>query len=120
MNDFPKLKICIDHGGGFLPFYSGRFDRAFEARPEARKNIDRPPSQYMRRFYYDTAIFDRDMLSFLVKKVGSGRVMLGTDYPLSMCEWDPVGFVKRNRTMSQETKEKILWKNAAKLFKIDV
>ena len=120
MDEFPRLKIAIDHGGGFLPYYPGRFDRAFEIRPECRENIKKSPSQYMRQFYYDTVIFNRDMLSTLVKKVGAGKVMMGTDYPVLLAEWNPVGFIRGCRALSSEVKEKILWKNAAKLLNISV
>lgn len=118
MERFPKLKVCIDHGGGFLPYYPGRVDRAFEVRPEASVHIRKRPSDYMRQFYYDTVIFDRDMLAFLVNRVGVGKVMMGTDYPVAMGEWDPVGFIRRNRKLSVEAKERLLWKNAAALLKI--
>ncbi len=79
-------------------------------------NIKKKPSAYLRQFYYDTVFYDLDMLAFLVKKVGAGRIMMGTDYPLSMGEDDPVGFVKRTRGLSKDDKDKILWKNAARLF----
>jgi aminocarboxymuconate-semialdehyde decarboxylase len=118
MERFPKLKVCIDHGGGFLPYYPGRVDRAFEVRPEAGVNMKKRPSDTMRRFYYDTVIFDRDMLAFLVNRVGAGKVMMGTDYPVAMGEWDPVGFIRRNRKLSRDAKERLLWKNAAGLLKI--
>jgi len=120
MDEFPKLKLCIDHGGGYLPFYAGRADRAFEKRPEPRRNIKQKPSDYLRRFYYDNVFYDRDMLVFLVKKVGAGRILMGTDYPLSMGEDDPVGFVKRTRALSAADKDRILWKNAARLFGLSV
>lgn len=120
MDEFPRLKIAIDHGGGFLPYYPGRLDRSFEIRPECRVNIKKSPSQYMRQFYYDTVIFNRDMLSTLVKKVGAGKVMMGTDYPVLLAEWNPVGFIRGCRALSSEVKEKILWKNAAKLLNISV
>ena len=59
-----------------------------------------------------------DMLEFLVKKVGAGRIILGSDYPVG--EDDPVGFVRRSRKISPEDKEKIIWRNAARLLKIPV
>ena len=55
---------CIAHGGGFLPYYAGRVDRAYEARPETRENIKAKPSVYMRRFYYDTTVYNPDMIEF--------------------------------------------------------
>jgi aminocarboxymuconate-semialdehyde decarboxylase len=77
-------------------------------------------SAYMRGFFYDTIFYDRKMLAFLVDKVGAGRILLGTDYPLSMCEDDPVGFVRRTRALSREAKDRILWKNAARLYGLSV
>jgi len=118
LDAFPRLRICIAHGGGYLPYYTGRADRAYETRPETRKNIDKYPSQYLRSFFYDTVVYNRDMLMFLLKKVGDNRIVLGTDYPAFLGEEDPVGFVNRARGISRETKEKILWRNAAKLLKI--
>jgi aminocarboxymuconate-semialdehyde decarboxylase len=37
LDDFPKLKIIIAHGGGYLPYYSGRTDKAYESRPETKQ-----------------------------------------------------------------------------------
>ncbi len=47
---FPNLKICALHGGGFLPFHLGRFDKGFttgqKTRPALAKN---PPSAYLKK-----------------------------------------------------------------------
>ena len=116
LDRFPKLKICIAHGGGYLPFYTGRVDRNYRDKPHLRFNMSKSPSQYLRHFYYDSCVYNMDMLEFLVKKVGAGRIILGSDYPVG--EDDPVGFVRRSRKISPEDKEKIIWKNAARLLKI--
>jgi aminocarboxymuconate-semialdehyde decarboxylase len=120
MDAFPKLKILVGHGGGYLPYYSGRSDKSFDSRPEARANITRYPSDYMKRFYYDSVVFDRDMLAYLVKKVGDRQIMMGTDYPRGEVEEDPVGFVTRTRGISKESKDRIMSRNAARLFNIAV
>ena len=36
-----KLKVIAAHGGGFLPFYLGRFEQAWRMRPECRVNLAR-------------------------------------------------------------------------------
>jgi aminocarboxymuconate-semialdehyde decarboxylase len=118
LDDFPKLKIIIAHGGGYLPYYAGRTDKAYQSRPETRKNITRPPSEYLSRFFYDTVIFDRDMLELLVKKAGDKQIMMGTDYPRGEIEEDPIGFVSRSKALSRQSKDKIIGLNAAKIFKI--
>ncbi|MBT3916878.1 MAG: amidohydrolase [Rhodospirillaceae bacterium] len=118
LDDFPKLKIIIAHGGGYLPYYAGRTDKAYESRPETRKNIASRPSDYLSRFFYDTVIFDRDMLPLLVKKAGDRQIMMGTDYPRGEIEEDPIGFVRRSKDLSPLSKDRIIGLNAAKLFNI--
>ncbi len=116
LDQFPKLKICVAHGGGYLPFYTGRVDRNHRDKPHLRFNMSKSPSQYLRHFYYDSCVYNIDMLEFLVKKVGAGRVLLGSDYPVG--ESDPIGFVRKSRKISASDKENIIWRNAARLLKI--
>lgn len=120
MDRYPKLKVCFAHGGGFLPYYAGRMDRAFEIRPETRKNIDRKPSEYMKRFYYDTCVYNPDMLEFLVGKVGASHVVMGTDYPVFLQEDDPMGFVRKARGVAAKARDGILGRNAARLLKLGI
>ncbi len=117
LDAFPRLKVVISHGGGYLPFYSGRSDKAFESRPETRQYIGAKPSAYMPRFFYDSVIFDQDMLSRLVQKVGADRIMMGSDYPRGEIETDPVGFVS-TAGLVPEDRERILGGNAMALFRI--
>ena len=116
LDAYPKLKIGVCHGGGFLPYYIGRHNNSYRARAEIKNTIRQSPEAYLKRFYCDTVIFDPDMLPFLVKKVGAGRVVLGSDYPWNSP--DPVSFVRKAKGISKQTKEQILSKNAARLFNI--
>jgi aminocarboxymuconate-semialdehyde decarboxylase len=117
LDAYPDVKIVISHGGGYLPFYSGRSDKAFASRPETRAHITAKPSVYMQRFFYDSVIFDQDMLARLVAKVGADRIMMGSDYPRGEIETDPVGFVA-TAGLSGDNQEKILSRNATELFGI--
>src|SRR4029078_6390575 len=90
LDRFPDLRICLGQAGGFLPFIIGRLDAGYRARPECRKFIDREPSQYLRRFYYDTIIHSRRSSKFLIETVGADRVMFGTDFPFDMNSTSPV------------------------------
>jgi aminocarboxymuconate-semialdehyde decarboxylase len=118
MDAFPKIKILVCHGGGYLPYYAGRADMTYLCRATSRGKATRKPSDYMPRFYYDTVFFNPDMLQFLVQKVGDGKIMMGTDYPHHLGHWDPVDFVRKAPGLSKAAKDNILHKNAAKLFKI--
>ncbi|WP_243710823.1 amidohydrolase family protein [Actinomadura sp. KC216] len=77
---FPGLRLCVVHGGGFLPYQAGRLDAI--ARLRADWSDDRvPPSTALRRLYYDSLTHSAASLSWLVGFAGSGHVLLGSDFP---------------------------------------
>ncbi len=115
LDAYPRLKLCIAHGGGYLPYYAGRADRNYEEKPYTRINMSKSPSDYMREhFWYDSCVYNVDMLEFLARKVGVSRVVMGSDYPVG--EADPVGFVMKARGLTSEDQADILGRNAAKLL----
>jgi aminocarboxymuconate-semialdehyde decarboxylase len=87
---FPGLRVVLVHGGGFLPYQIGRLERAYHARAEARQHLDTPPGAFLRAFYYDALTHDPAALRFLVERVGAERVVLGSDFPFSMADPDPL------------------------------
>src|SRR5919108_169045 len=116
MDRCPDLKLCLAHGGGYTCFGIGRMDRGWQVRSEARAHIDKPPSAYLRKFYYDCLTHSEPALRMLLDVVGADRVVLGTDWPADMrMDW-PVAWVLGLKSLTQEEKEKILWKNLEKLL----
>lgn len=118
LDSYPKLKICVAHGGGYLPAYSGRIDHAHAAREDCRRRIEEPPTSYLRRLYFDTVVFTEHQLEYLVGLYGSDHIVLGTDYPFDMGMDDPVGFVAGTTALTQGDKEAIVGANAARLLNI--
>jgi aminocarboxymuconate-semialdehyde decarboxylase len=84
------LKICLAHGGGFLPYQAGRFRHGFAVRPEARINLAHPPEDSIGRLFYDTILHSGTTLAFLIASVGADHVLLGSDYPFDMGNLDCV------------------------------
>lgn len=113
----PDLDVIIAHGGGFYPYYAGRFDHAWKARPEVRKLCPQPPSTYLKRFWYDTCVFDPVLIGRLIEMVGAERVMLGSDYPFDMGDTDPVGTFNK-AAVADADRQSILFDNTARLFRI--
>lgn len=114
------LKVCIAHGGGYLPAYAGRMDHGYHARADCREGLPSPPSSYLKRLYFDTIVFDPDQLAYLLAKYGSDHVLLGSDYPYDMGETDPIAFVEAVPTLTEEDKNAIRGLNAARLLKLPV
>ena len=118
MERYPKLKVVLPHGGGFLAHYWERMNHAWRARPDCRTVIKKKPTTYLEKFYFDTIVFDPRMLENLVNRYGADHVVLGTDYPFDMGVEDPVGFVQQAKLSSLQ-KNQIMGANAARLLKID-
>jgi aminocarboxymuconate-semialdehyde decarboxylase len=113
LDRYPGLKICIAHGGGYLPAYWGRMDHGWRARPDCREHCAHEPSSYLRRLWLDTLVFDANQLDSLVRTHGADKLCLGSDYPFDMAEPDPVGFHAR---LDDSTQAKLLGGNAAALL----
>jgi aminocarboxymuconate-semialdehyde decarboxylase len=115
MERHPKLKVCLLHGGGFVPYQAGRWVHGWHVRPEPKVNIKEPPQQWIDRFYYDTILHAKPMLEFLVGSVGPSRVLLGSDYPYDMGTFECARQVKA-LSISESDKAKVLEGNAVALF----
>jgi aminocarboxymuconate-semialdehyde decarboxylase len=115
MERHPKLKVCLLHGGGFVPYQMGRWVHGWQVRPEPQVNIKSSPQPYIDRFYFDTILHAKPQLEFLVGSVGADRVMLGSDYPYDMGTFECARQVKA-LSIGDSDKAKVLEKNALRLF----
>ena len=114
---FSELRVCVVHGGGFLPWQRGRLDRAYLAQPKlAAVNLRRPPSDGLRRLYYDTIVPDPAVLAWLIDFAGADHVVLGSDYPFEMGDPDPVGTVRAVAGLDEAQRQLILHGNLERLI----
>jgi len=115
LDRFPDLDVVLVHGGGFLPYHVGRFDRGHAVRPEVRADGAALPSSYLRRFHYDTLVQFPPALAFLVALVGADRVLLGSDHPFWLGDPEPARVV-REAGLSAAAQAAILGDNAVRIF----
>jgi len=113
---YPKLRILAVHGGAYVAAYSGRMDHAWGARSDSRGSLPHPPTYYLRKFYFDTVVFAPHQLAQLVQVFGASQILMGTDYPFDMGEYDPVGHVLSVEEFDQATVAAISGGNARKLL----
>ncbi|MES2980382.1 MAG: amidohydrolase family protein [Pseudomonadota bacterium] len=118
MERFPKLKVCVPHGGGYMTMAHARMDHGWKVRPDAQAFIKKKPSSYLKKFYFDTVTFNPRLISDLVEQFGASHVMMGSDYPFDMGDEDPVGLVQRAPGLTSEVQAQILGGNAMKLLGI--
>ena len=79
----PGLKLVLCHGGGALPYLIGRVEDGYQRGIERRDGLELAlggPTAYLRRMFYDTVTLNEPSLRMLIDFVGSGRIMLGSDW----------------------------------------
>ena len=117
LDAFPKLEVNLPHAGGTFPWLIGRLDHGTRVRPEL-KHMQRLPSEYLRRFSYDTIGHDDRINSNLVRLGGADRVLLGTDYCFDMGLTDPVATVARIEGLTEAERDQITGGTAARLLQL--
>ncbi|HZB91806.1 MAG TPA: amidohydrolase family protein, partial [Stellaceae bacterium] len=111
---FPELQICLPHAGGVVPMLIGRWDHGAKVRPELA-HLQRPPSEYLPRFTYDTIAHSKRIMRLVIDEVGIDRIMLGSDYCFDMGYDHPVEVVD-GLGLGEEERQLVLHGTAAKLL----
>jgi aminocarboxymuconate-semialdehyde decarboxylase len=114
----PKLKLLAVHGGGYLGAYSGRIDHAWGARSDTHGTLPNAPTSYLKRIYVDTVVFTPNQLAELVRVFGADHVLLGTDYPYDLAEYDPLGHIASVQGFDATTIAGLAGGNAKKLLEL--
>lgn len=111
LDRLPKLRIGFSHGGGsFLPLLA-RIDHGFQVRHEAKVSITQPPSTFVSRLFFDSITHDPELIQMMCRRVGSNRIMLGSDYPFDMGIKHPVAFIEQ-ALLSETDYENVLYRTA--------
>jgi aminocarboxymuconate-semialdehyde decarboxylase len=116
----PGLRVSFSHGAGGFPlalpraqyFWSGTWNEEPPVPERAIAPDDGPsPLEYARRFYYDSLVFDRRAIRYLVDLLGSDRLLVGSDFP-AMPREEPAGRTLRSMSLPPDVIEDITWNNA--------
>lgn len=84
LDRYPRINWILSHGGGTVPYISGRLATAPRVNEQYRHIGKRPMSEYLRAVYYDIAVADAPvMVNTMVDAVGTDRMLFGTDWPYS-------------------------------------
>jgi aminocarboxymuconate-semialdehyde decarboxylase len=112
----PHIRWVLTHMGGAIPYLAERLDRGYRAFAECRKNIARPPSEYLRTFYYDTVNFNPSAVRLALDFAGPDRILAGSDYPHQIGSIPLMIDTIEKLDVSDTVKQKIYAGNAAALL----
>jgi len=116
---YPNIKWVLSHLGGAIPYLAERLDRGWRAFPDCQANILRPPSEYLRQFYFDTVNFDIRALKLAVDFAGASQILAGSDYPHQI---GSIPLMKESLgalQVSAAERNLILGENAAALYRLN-
>jgi aminocarboxymuconate-semialdehyde decarboxylase len=114
---YPRLKIVLAHGGGFLPYQLGRLDHGHRVRPELSARLPKAPTAYLGNIFCDSLTHNGQALRFLIDRVGADHVVLGSDHPFDMGCDTPVDAV-RELGLPPVQQNAVLGDTLAKLLKL--
>lgn len=110
-----RLKLIAAHGGGALPWLAARLDRCHAQLPAASVKTATPPSEYMRRIYYDAVVYSEAALRLCIEAAASDeRVLYGSDYPHNI--GDMQGCLAQTARLPSKSARRVEGGNAARLF----
>jgi uncharacterized protein len=129
----PDLKIITHHLGGMIPYFEGRvghgWDQLGTRTSDAdyaalRRSMKKRPIDYFRLFYADTALFGaRAGTRCGIDFFGVDRVLFASDMPFEpqpgLYARETIGVIE-SLDLTAEQKDKIYWKNAQRLLKLQV
>lgn len=114
---YPNLRLCLSHGGGLLAFNVWRLDHSYGLRSDLKKTVPRKPSQYLAKLYFDTIVHSVAALQYLIQVVGPERVVIGTDYPMAMGDFEPVRKIQQ-LDLTEAERGLVLGNNAARALNL--
>ena len=114
---YPNLKILAVHGGGYLGAYQGRIDHmSGAARSDGHADLPHPPTTYLKKIYVDNVVFTPHQLAALVDFFGVDHVVMGTDYPFDMADYDPLAHLASTPGLDASAVAAIAGGNAKRLL----
>ena len=117
---YPRIRWVLTHMGGAIPYLAERLDRGWRAFADCRTHIGRPPSEYLKTFYYDTVNFNPGALRLALDFAGPDRLLAGSDYPHQIGSIPLMLETIEKLDVSSGVKERIYGGNAAALLGLPV
>jgi aminocarboxymuconate-semialdehyde decarboxylase len=115
----PRIRWVLTHMGGAIPYLAERLDRGYRAFADCRRHINRPPSEYLKTFYYDTVNFNPDAVTLATRFAGADRILAGSDYPHQIGSIPLMIDTIRALDVDDEVRKKIFGENAVRLLARD-
>ncbi|HVN83913.1 MAG TPA: amidohydrolase family protein [Candidatus Binatia bacterium] len=117
---FPRLTVVhVEADAGWVPYFLQRMEQHFEFSGNAEHpDLKQHPTEYFTRNVFVACRGDERTLRSVIELVGDDNIVFNTDYPHPDGTF-PFGFRRFDeQPISDKSKRKILWDNAARAFRV--
>src|SRR5579875_3434811 len=128
---YPGLKLAFSHAAGGFPlmltraqwFWGRTWNEEPPPPPDQRPGAEpwaaeHGPIELARRFYYDSLVFDRRAIRYLIDMLGADRLLVGSDFP-AMPREEPCAKTLRSMGLSDAELDGVLWHNCFRFLGIE-
>ncbi len=115
---FPGIRWVLAHLGGAIPYLAERLDRGYYAFESCREHLSRPPTEFLKGFYYDTVNFDPNALQLAIDFAGADHILAGSDYPHQIGSLEQMVASLNKLDVNNEDRAKIMGGNASRLLSL--
>jgi predicted TIM-barrel fold metal-dependent hydrolase len=123
LEQYPDIELIAATAGGGVALIHNRLDSVARGRPPAegvvRAELSRPPSEYLRNVYVDTANQNPASQLANLELMGPERMLFGTDSPPLATPLEEAIDMVRQLPVEEEAQDAILEGNARRLFALD-
>jgi aminocarboxymuconate-semialdehyde decarboxylase len=124
----PSLRLAFSHAAGGFPLMLTRaqwfWGRTWNEEPPGERGPEAAPwaaaagpAELARRFWYDSLVFDRRAIRYLIDMLGADRLLVGSDFP-AMNRERPAGRTLYGMDLPAEVLDDITWHNCFRFLGI--
>jgi aminocarboxymuconate-semialdehyde decarboxylase len=124
----PSLRLAFSHAAGGFPLQLPRaqwfWGRTWNEEPRGERGPEAAPwatpvgpAELARRFWYDSLVFDRRAIRYLIDMLGADRLLVGSDFP-AMPREEPCGRTLRSMGLPEASLDDITWHNCFRFLGI--
>ena len=124
----PSLRLAFSHAAGGFPLMLTRaqwfWGRTWNEEPPGERGPEAAPwaagtgpAELARRFWYDSLVFDRRAIRYLIDMLGADRLLVGSDFP-AMGREQPAGRTLYGMDLPAEVLDDITWHNCFRFLGI--
>lgn len=116
---FPKLRIGFAHAGGTIGSVLWRMDHVWHESAGFRQDSSVAPSQYIKKFFFDTITYSSSDLQHCMQKFGVETFICGSDGPAAGAQQNLQKFVEQACLSDMAAVEAVLSKNTCRFLNLD-